>query len=41
MVPVQEMPLRGAGLSPTGTVILLQSSLGVDPALDSDNALGH
>ena len=28
MVPVQETPLRGAGLSQTGTVILLWSSLG-------------
>ena len=26
MVPMQEMPLRGVGLSPAGTVIFLQSS---------------
>ena len=32
--------LRGAGLSPTGPVSLLQLSLGVDLALDSDNTPG-
>ena len=41
VVPMQEMLLGGAGLSPTRTVILLESSLGVDFVPDSGNAPGH
>ena len=40
MVPMQETMLGGVGLSPAGTGILLQLTLGVDLGPDSGNTLG-